>query len=315
MSLCKKTLHAFVNFGKRVLRDIVKNKYKYIIILPVLVYLVLFCYKPMYGVLIAFQRYRPTQGGIMDGTWKGLYQFKRFFNDIYFWRVLKNTFTLSFLNIIFSFPMPIILALILNEVKLPWFKRTVQTVSYLPHFISAVVICGLINQFCRSDGLINDIIAFFGGERAPLLLDKDLYYPIYIISDIWQTVGWSSIIYLAALASVDQEQYEAARIDGAKRLQQMWHITFPSIIPTISMMLVLRLGKVLSIGYEKTLLLYQPVTYEVADIISSYSYRKGLLDADYSYSTAIGLFNSVINIIFLVASNKLSKKMGQSGLF
>lgn len=304
-----------MTFTKRLKHDIAKNKYKYIIILPVIIYLILFCYKPMYGVLIAFQRYRPTQGGIMNGDWKGFYQFKRFFSDIYFWRVFKNTFTISFLNIIFSFPMPIILALILNEVRVQWFKRSVQTISYLPHFISSVVICGLINQFCQSNGLINDIIALFGGERTPLLLNKNLYYPIYIISDIWQTVGWNSIIYLAALASVDQEQYEAAKIDGAGRLQQMWYITLPSIIPTVSMMLVLRLGKVLSIGYEKTLLLYQPLTYEVADIISSYSYRKGLLDADYSYSTAIGLFNSFINIVFLLLSNKISKKMGQSGLF
>lgn len=295
--------------------DIKKNIWKYIIILPVIVYLILFCYKPMYGILIAFQRYRPTQGGILNGTWKGFYQFERFLKDIYFWRVLGNTFRLSFLLIIFSFPVPILLALVLNEVRVKWFKRTVQTVSYLPHFISSVVICGLINQFCRSDGLINDIIALFGGERTPLLLNKDAYLPIYILSDIWQTVGWNSIIFLAALSSVDQEQYEAARIDGAGRFQQIIHITLPSILPTIAMMLVLRLGKVLSIGYEKTLLLYQPSTYEVADIISTYAYQKGLLDGDYSYSTAIGLFNSVINIVFLTVSNKISKKMGQSGLF
>ena len=231
--------------------DLKKNKWKYIIVIPVIVYLILFCYKPMYGILIAFQRYRPTQGGIMNGTWKGFYQFKRFLNDIYFWRVFKNTFRISFLTIIFSFPMPIMLALVLNEVRCKWFKRTVQTVSYLPHFISAVVICGLINQFCRTDGLLNDIIAFFGGERTPLLLDKDAYLPIYIISDIWQSVGWNSIIFLAALAAIDQEQYEAARIDGAGRLQQMFYITLPSLLPTISMMLVLRLGKVLSIGYDQ----------------------------------------------------------------
>lgn len=305
-----------MSFVQRLKKDFIKNKYKYLIILPVLVYLILFCYKPMYGILIAFQRYRPTQGGIMNGNWQGLYQFKRFLSDPYFWRVFKNTLSISFLSIIFSFPMPILLALVLNEVRVKWFKRTVQTVSYLPHFISMVVICGLINQFCQTDGLINDIIAFFGGERTPLLLEKELYYPIYIISDIWQTIGWNSIIYLAALSSVDQEQYEAAKIDGAGRLQQIWYITLPSILPTISMMLVLRLGRVLGIGYEKTLLLYQPLTYEVADIISTYSYRVGLLDgSDFSYSTAIGLFNSLINIIFLVLSNKLSKKLGQSGLF
>ena len=303
---------AFLN---RLKEDIIKHKYKYLIVLPVIIYMILFCYKPMYGILIAFQKYRPTQGGILDGRWVRFQQFSRFFNDIYFWRVFKNTLSISFYDILFSFPSAIMLALLLNEVKVGWFKRSVQTVSYLPHFISMVVICGLIREFTLTDGLINDIIVLFGGERDSLLSRKELYYPIYIISGIWQTVGWNSIIYLAALAGIDQEQYEAAKIDGASRLQQMWYITLPGILPTISTMLVLRLGRVLSIGYEKTLLIYQPLTYEVADIISTYSYRKGLIDADYSYSTAIGLFNSVINIIFLVASNKISKKMGQSGLF
>ena len=229
--------------------------------------------------------------------------------------MIRNTVTISFLMIIFSFPAAIILALLLNEVKVSWFKRTVQTITYMPHFIALVVVCALVNNFCQSNGVLNDVIAFLGGERSNLLAQPKLFYPIYVLSGIWQQVGWNSIIYLAALASIDQEQYEAAKIDGAGRIQQMVHITLPGLVPTISMLLVLNLGKVLSVGYEKILLLYQPLTYEVADVISTYVYRKGLVDADYSFSTAVSLFNSVINIIFLVISNKVSKKMGQSGLF
>ena len=299
---------------KAIQKDFRFNKYKYLMVLPVIIYLILFCYKPMYGIIIAFQRFRPGLG-IEGSPWVGLDNFVRFFKDINFWRVLRNTFEISFLNILFTFPAPILLAMLLNEVKCAWFKRTVQTVSYLPHFIAMVVVCGLVNQFCQSDGLINDIIVFFGGERQNLMIKQDMFYPIYIISGIWKEIGWSSIIYLAALAGIDQEQYEAARMDGAGRLQQMVHITLPGLLPTISMLLVLKLGQVLNIGMEKILLLYNEMTYDVADVISTYVYRKGLIDADFSYSTAIGLFNSVVNIVFLITANKISKKMGQSGLF
>ena len=304
----KKTL------GQVIIRDFKIHKWKYLILVPVMLYFILFHYKAMYGVVIAFQRYRP-HAGIAGSKWVGFDNFIRFFNDPYFFKVLRNTFSISFLNLVFSFPMPIILALLLNEVKVVWFKKIVQTITYMPHFIAMVVVCGLVTSYCQSNGLINDIIAFFGGERHNLLADADLFYPIYIISGIWQQVGWNSIIYLAALASIDQEQYEAAKIDGANRLQQMIHITFPGILPVVSMQLILQLGRVLSIGHEKILLLYQPLIYDVADVISTYVYRKGLIDADYSFSTAVGLFNSVVNIIFLLVANKTSKKLGQSGLF
>lgn len=302
------------NFGSRVAQDFKRHKFKYLIVIPVIIYLILFCYKPMYGIVIAFQKYRPSLG-IADSPWVGFDNFVRFFKDPFFGRLIRNTVTISFLMIIFSFPAAIILALLLNEVKVSWFKRTVQTITYMPHFIALVVVCALVNNFCQSNGVLNDVIAFLGGERSNLLAQPKLFYPIYVLSGIWQQVGWNSIIYLAALASIDQEQYEAAKIDGAGRIQQMVHITLPGLVPTISMLLVLNLGKVLSVGYEKILLLYQPLTYEVADVISTYVYRKGLVDADYSFSTAVSLFNSVINIIFLVISNKVSKKMGQSGLF
>lgn len=301
-------------FCARVAKDFRRHKNKYLIFLPVFIYLILFHYKSMYGIVIAFKNYRSSLG-IAESQWVGLEHFKRFFNDIYFWRVLRNTFTISFLTLLFSFPAPIILALLLNEVRKNWFKRTIQTITYMPHFIAMVVVCGLITAYCQSNGVISDIITFFGGERVNLLSKPKYFYPIYIISNIWQSVGWNSIIYLAALAGIDQEQYEAAKVDGADRIRQMIYITFPGIIPTASMLLILNLGKVLSVGYEKILLLYQPLTYEVADVISTYVYRKGMIDANYSYSTAVGLFNSIINILFLVTANRISKKLGQSGLF
>ena len=283
-------------------------------VLPILVLLILFCYKPMYGILIAFKRYRPSLG-IMESKWVGLKYFRQFFRDPYCWRLFRNTLSISFLNLLFGFPAPIIFALLLNEVRVKRFKKTVQTISYMPHFISMVVVCGMITSFCASDGLFNNIIELFGGERSNLLMNKNLFYPIYIISDIWKNLGWDSIIYLAALSGIDQEQYEAAKIDGANRLQQMFHITLPGIMPTVSMLLVLRIGSLLSVGYEKIILLYQPTTYEVADVISSYVYRRGLQSGEFSYGTAVGLFNSIVNIILLLTANKVSKKMGQSGLF
>lgn len=283
-------------------------------VVPILILLIVFCYKPMYGILIAFKRYRPSLG-IMESKWVGLKYFRQFFRDPYCWRLFRNTLSISFLNLLFGFPAPIIFALLLNEVRVKKFKKTVQTISYMPHFISMVVVCGMITSFCASDGLFNNIIELFGGERSNLLMNKNLFYPIYIVSDIWKNLGWDSIIYLAALSGIDQEQYEAAKIDGANRLQQMFHITLPGIMPTVSMLLVLRIGSLLSVGYEKIILLYQPTTYEVADVISSYVYRRGLQSGEFSYGTAVGLFNSIVNIILLLTANKVSKKMGQSGLF
>ncbi|MBR4059487.1 MAG: sugar ABC transporter permease [Lachnospiraceae bacterium] len=297
-----------------IIRDFHRHKYKYILISPVLIYLALFCYKPIYGIIIAFQKYRPSLG-IAKSKWVGLDNFIRFFDDPYFGQILRNTFSISLLMLLFSMPAAILLALLLNEVKCSIFKRFVQTITYMPHFIATVVICGLITTYCQSNGLFNDIVIWFGGERSNLLANPDHFYTIYVASGIWQNVGWSSIIYLAALSGIDQEQYEAAKVDGAGRIRQIWYITLPGIMPIISMQLILNLGKVLSVGYEKILLLYQPLTYEVADVISTYVYRKGMIDADYSFSTAVNLFNSIINIIFLLTANRLSKKMGQSGLF
>ena len=283
-------------------------------ILPVIIYIAVFCYKPMYGVIIAFKNFRPAVG-IMDSPWVGLKHFITFFNDYNFWRILKNTFSISALSILFGLPAPILLALLINEIRNTKFKRAVQTISYMPYFISMVIICGLIKTFCQSDGIITDLVVALGGERVNLLASKNWFYPIYIISNIWQNIGWDSIIYLAALAGIDQEQYEAARVDGAGRIRQIISVTLPGLMPTITILFILKMGNILNVGFEKILLLYSPTTYEVADVISTYVYRIGILDANFSYSTAIGLFNSVVNIIFLLLTNALSKKMNNSGLF
>ncbi len=300
--------------GKRILLDIRKNKYKYLMILPIVIYFIIFHYKPMYGVIIAFKRFKPTVG-IWKSDWVGLKYFISFFKDPYFFRLLKNTLSISFLELLFGFPAPIILALLLNEIKALRFKKLVQTISYMPHFISTVVICGMITTFCNTNGLFNDIIAAFGGARENLLGKSELFYPIYVLSGIWQGVGWGSILYLAALSGIDQEQYEAAKIDGAGRIQQMFYITLPGLAPTIVMMLILRVGSLMSVGYEKIILLYNTSTYDVADIISSYVYRRGIIEGNFSYGAAVGLFNSLINVILIVFANSVSKKMGQSGIY
>ena len=274
-------------------KDLRKNKWKYIMILPVIIYIAVFCYKPMYGVIIAFKNFRPAVG-IMDSPWVGLKHFITFFNDYNFWRILKNTFSISALSILFGFPAPILLALLINEIRNTKFKRAVQTISYMPYFISMVIICGLIKTFCQSDGIITDLVVALGGERVNLLASKNWFYPIYIISNIWQNIGWDSIIYLAALAGIDQEQYEAARVDGAGRIRQIISVTLPGLMPTITILFILKMGNILNVGFEKILLLYSPTTYEVADVISTYVYRIGILDANFSYSTAIGL--SLIHI-------------------
>jgi putative aldouronate transport system permease protein len=302
------------NFTTRLVTDFKRNKWKYLIVLPVVAYFLIFAYKPMYGIIIAFKDYRPAMG-IGGSPWAGLKHFETFFSDVNFWRVLKNTLRISISTIVFGFPAPIILALMINEVKNTKFKKVVQTITYLPHFVAIVIICGMIREFCLSDGLFNVIIEFFGGTPSSLLQKPELFTPIYVLSDIWQGIGWNSIIYLAAISGIDQEQYEAARVDGAGRFKQIIHITLPGIMPTVITLLILRMGSILGVGYEKILLLYNPTTYSTADVISTYVYRTGLIGAQWSYSTAVGLFNSLVNVIVLVAANKISKKFSGSGLF
>lgn len=302
------------SFGYRAKKDFQRNWELYVLIIPVLIYFFLFHYKPMYGALIAFKNYKPALG-FAGSPWVGFDQFARFFTSPYFGRLIRNTLVLSFELLLFGFPAPIILALLINEVHHTPFKKTVQTLTYLPHFISLVVVIGMVNDFALTNGLFNDIIVFFGGERSPLLQNPALYRLIYILSDIWQEIGWGSIIYLSALSGVDAQLYDAAAIDGAGRFQKLLHVTLPGIMPTIVTMFILRIGNLMSIGYEKTILLSNPSTYETADIISSYVYRAGLLEQSYSYSTAIGLFNSIINLVLLLIANKLSKKLADTSLW
>ncbi|MDO4385852.1 MAG: ABC transporter permease subunit [Clostridia bacterium] len=302
------------SFQSRLTRDLKRYKYIYIMaILPCLYYLI-FMYWPMYGAQIAFKVYSPGKG-ISGSVWVGLEHFSKFFSSYYLARLIRNTLLISLYSLLFSFPAPILLALLLNELRCRWFKRCVQTVSYLPHFISTMVICGMIIDFTRSDGLINDILAFFGAQRQTMLLNPMLFRPIYIISDIWQGVGWGSIIYLSALTGIDQQLYEASAIDGAGRFRQMIHVTIPGIIPTITIMFILRIGQIMSVGYEKIILLYNGTTYETADVISSFVYRKGLIEANYGYSTAVGLFNSIINLLLILVANTISRRMSETSLW
>ncbi len=302
------------SLGKRIKSEFKRNKELYIMILPVVIYFLIFMYMPMYGASIAFKNFSPAKG-ISGSEWVGLKHFVRFFDSIYFFRVLKNTLVLSIASLGFGFPAPIILALLLNEVRVKWFKNTVQTITYLPHFISLVVIIGLLKEFSVSTGLFNDIAAFFGGTRFPLLQKPEAFRTLYVSSEIWQTIGWNSIIYLAALSGVDEQLYEAARIDGANRWKQTIHVTLPCIRGTILILLILRMGRLFTVGFEKIILMYNPSIYEVADVISSYVYRSGLLDMNYSYSTAVGLFNSIMNFILLILANKLSKRFSKTSLW
>lgn len=300
--------------GKIIRKDFKKNKELYIIALPVIIYYLIFHYKPMYGAIIAFKQFVPAKG-ILGSPWVGLKHFKDFFGGFYFWRLLKNTLTISATSIIFGFPAPIILALLINELRFKFFTRVVQTITYLPHFISLVVICGMIKELVSDQGVISNIIAIFTGNHENLLNLPKYFVPLFVGSDIWQGVGYGSIIYLAALMGIDQEQYEAAAIDGANKWKQIIHITIPGILPTIIIMFILRIGGILNVGFEKIILLYNPAIYETSDVISSFVYRKGLQEFNFSFSSAVGLFNSVINFIFLVSANWLSRKFNETSLW
>ncbi|OCT14847.1 sugar ABC transporter permease [Paenibacillus pectinilyticus] len=300
--------------ANKYVRDFKLNKYLYIMMIPVIAYYVIFHYAPMYGALIAFKEYSPMKG-ILGSEWVGFAHFKDFFGSYYFWRILKNTVVISLYSLIFEFPAPIILALLINEVRSKMFKRVAQTITYMPYFISLVVICGIITDFTNADGIINRLFMLVGYDGQAMLQKPELFRSIYILSEIWQRIGWESIIYIAALMSIDQEQYEAARMDGASRWKQILHITLPGIMPTITIMFILRMGNLLNVGFEKIILLYNPVTYDTADVISSFVYRKGLLEFGWSYSSAVGLFNSVINLVLLVSANYISRKVNKSSLW
>lgn len=303
-----------MTFKIKLWKDIQRNWSLYLMVIPVVVFYLIFHYAPMYGAIIAFKDFSPAKG-IIASKWIGWENFISFFSSQYCFRIIKNTVTISLYSIVFGFPAPIIFALLMNELKNKLFTKTVQTITYLPHFISLVVICGLIKDFTAEKGIINDILQLFGGTPANMLNIPSMFPSIYVLSGIWQEVGWGSIIYLAALAGIDQELYEAAWLDGAGRWQQTLHITLPGIMPTIVTLLILRMGSVMNVGYEKIILLYNPMTYETADVISSFVYRAGLQELKYGYSTAVGLFNSVINFFFVFTANKISQKINSTSIW
>lgn len=308
-----------VSYFGRLRKDLVKNRSAYLLFLPVLAFYLVFCYKPMYGLIIAFKDFTPFKG-IVGSPWAdqfGLEHFISFFDSVYFGRLIKNTLVISITNLLVTFPAPIILALLLNEVRSKKYKSLLQTLTYLPHFISMVVICSMVRMFVDYNGFITQVLSALGllDGALSMLSNKDYFVPIYVTSGLWQTIGWSAIIYISALSGVDQELYEAARIDGANRWKQTIHITLPAIMMTIIMMFIMRIGTIMSIGYEKIILLYNPGIYETADVISSYVYRKGLLEANWSYAAAVGLFNSVINLFLVVTANKITKKVTDMGLW
>ena len=299
------------------INDIIQNPLLYIMLIPMVVFYILFCYAPMYGAIIAFKDFTIGKG-IVASPWTSMHGFGHFIDFVkgpFFARTFTNTLTLSLGLIVFSFPAPILFAILLTEVRNTYYKRTIQTITYIPHFISIMVVCGLLHTFLGRDGFFNDIIEMFGGERSNLLANPDYFKPIFVISDIWQQLGWGSIIYLSAMTSIDQEIYEAAKIDGAGRFKQMLHVTIPGIVPTIVTLFILRMGGIFSISYEKVILLYNDLTYEKADVISSFVYRRGLLESDYSYSTAVGLFNSVLNFAVLCVTNAISRRVSETSLW
>lgn len=303
------------SLSKRFLKAVKKHWRLYSLLVLPLIYLIIFKYGPMVGNVIAFRRFVPG-GSIWGEQWVGLYYVKMFINDPKFWQVFKNTLILSTLTLLVTFPAPIIFALLLNELRLRKFKRFVQTASYLPHFLSIVIVAGMILEITASNGPINSLITSLTGNEPILFMQEAGWFrPVYVISELWQGMGWGAIIYLAALTNIDPTLYEASRIDGANRWQQTIHITIPGILPTIVVLLVLNLGQILSVGFEKILLLYNPLNYETADVISTYLYRIGLEMNNFSYATAIGLFESIVGLILILSSNAVSRKLTDTSLW
>ncbi|MGG4033101.1 ABC transporter permease subunit [Paenibacillus cisolokensis] len=292
-----------------------KNWDLYLLITPVIVYFFVFDYIPMYGVQIAFKNFIAAKG-IWGSEWIGFDHFERFFNSYYFERLIWNTLGISLYQLAVGFPIPLILALLLNEVGNGRFKRFVQTVTYAPHFLSTVVMVGLIFLFLSpQNGIVNHLIVLFGGTPISFMTEPEWFKTIYVFSGVWQGMGWNSIIYLAALAAIDPSLHEAARVDGASRLRRIWHINLPGIMPTVVILLILNVGHIMSVGFEKIYLMQNNLNIESSDVISTYVYQQGIIGAQYSFAASVGLFNSVINIILLVAVNRIAKKVNETSLW
>ncbi|WP_135552767.1 ABC transporter permease [Paenibacillus cymbidii] len=302
------------SFGRFLRKDFRRNRMIYAMALPLVAYYAIFHYAPMYGAVIAFKQFNIAKG-IWDSPWVGVTHFTAFFDSYYFWRILRNTLLLSVYQLLWGFPAPLVLALLLNEVRRNWYKRLIQTIAYLPHFISVVVVCGLVVDLTSRHGLVTELIVWLGGKRTALLAEPGNFRTIFISSGIWQEIGWGSIIYLAALSGINPELYEAAKVEGAGRFRQMLHITLPGIMPIVVILLILKMGQMMDVSFEKVILLYNPNTYATADVISSFVYRSGLAGGEYSYSSAIGLFQSAINCCLLLAANGFARRVNGNSLW
>ncbi len=303
-----------MRYFKTLQGDMRKNYAVYFMVLPLVLYYIVFSYLPMYGILIAFKDYSPFTG-VWESEWVGLKYFRMFFESEYSWKIIRNTLVINLYTLVLGFPAPIIFSLLLNEIRSSRYKKAIQTVTYMPHFISIMVVSSMIISFCSEKSFINDIIVLFGGKRSSLLSKPELFPLIYAVSGIWQELGWESVIYLAALSSVDMELYEAAKIDGANKFRQVLNVTLPGILPTIVILLILRIGRMMNVGFEKIILIANPLVNETAEVISSFVYKRGLQDMDYSYTTAIGLFNSLISFLLLTLANGASRKLNDTSLW
>ena len=308
----KKTLNERANW----LYDHFKREWQiYVMLAPMIIWFIVFLYKPMYGLQIAFKDYSVFRG-IAASPWVGLEHFETLFSNSQFLRAIRNTFMISMLSLIFGFPVPIILALMFNEIINAVFKRTAQTIVYLPHFISTVIIAGIvITAFSPSAGIVNTFLGWFGVEPIYFLTKAEWFRPIFIGSGIWQEAGFNSIIFLAAIAGVNPSLYESAVVDGASRWQMMWRITLPSIMPTIIIMLIIRIGNLMEVGFELIILLYQPATYETADVINTFIYRQGLQSGQYDLAAAAGFFNAVVAFVLVMTANTISKRVSRTSLW
>ncbi|WTW74492.1 ABC transporter permease subunit [Streptomyces sp. NBC_00009] len=294
--------------GKRPWRQALRRDWQLysLAVLPILFFLV-FRYLPMIGNVIAFRRFEPG-GSILGEDWVGLRYVDMFLRDPAFWQVFRNTLWMGLLTLVFCFPVPIVLALLLNEVRRTALQRFVQSVSYLPHFLSVVITAGITMQMLATDGPVNHALSTFGHDPIRFIQEPEWFRTIYVGSEVWQTAGWGTILYLAALSTIDDDLYEAARIDGANRWQQTWHVTLPGIRPTMMTLLILNIGTFMAVGFEKIMLLYNPLTYPTADVISTYLYRTGIESNSFSYAAAIGLFEAVIGLVLITSANQMSRK-------
>ncbi|WP_235941640.1 ABC transporter permease [Paenibacillus puerhi] len=303
------------SYLRRLLRDLRRDPYLYLLALPGILFFLVFKYIPMWGVVIAFQNYSPL-AGITGSPWVGLEHFRTFFETPDFWLLFRNTMAINLLNLVFFFPLPIVIALMLNELRSALYKRIIQSVLYLPHFLSWVIIVGLtFTLLAKGEGLVNHLLEAAGRERIDFLTNPDTFWLLVTAQSMWKEAGWGTIVFLAAIAGIDPQVYEAARMDGASRLRQMWHVTLPALRGVIVILLILRLGDIMDVGFEQIFLMYNGAVSEVAEVFDTYVYRIGIQRGQFSYSTAIGLFKSLIGLVLVLAANRLAKKLGQDGIF